>query len=60
MTKNLETADLIVKIVLAVLVISFYFSRVITGPLARILMFLAVILIVIIAFRMAVLVFTRD
>ncbi|HEY0742730.1 MAG TPA: hypothetical protein VGD40_14775 [Chryseosolibacter sp.] len=60
MTKNLETADAIVKIVLAVLVIAFYFSRVITGPLARVLMFLAVIVILIFALKVAVLLFTRD
>ena len=60
MTKNLETADAIVKVILATLVIAFYFSRGITGPLARVLMFLAVMVILIFAFKVALLFFTRD
>jgi hypothetical protein len=60
MTKNLETVDSIAKLVLAVLVIAFYFSRVISGPLAQVLMFLAVAVIVIFAFKVAAVLFTRD
>ena len=60
MTKNLETADTIAKLILAVLVVAFYFSQVISGPLARVLMFLAIGVITIFAFKIALVFFSRD
>lgn len=47
MTKNLETADMIVKLVLAVAVIIFYFTNLITGPFATALLVLSIIVLVI-------------
>lgn len=47
MTKNLETADMIVKLVLAVAVIIFYFTNLITGPFATTLLVLSIIVLVI-------------
>lgn len=47
MTKNLETADTIVKIVFAIAVIIFYFTNIISGPFATILLILAVIVLAI-------------
>jgi hypothetical protein len=60
MTKNLETADTIVKLILAVLVITFYFSSVISGPLARVLMILSLIVLFIFFFRILLVFITRD
>jgi hypothetical protein len=60
MTKNIETADTIVKLILAVLVIAFYFSRVISGPLAQVLMFLAVIVLLIFVVKALLILVTRD
>ncbi|MEO5603856.1 MAG: DUF2892 domain-containing protein [Cyclobacteriaceae bacterium] len=47
MTKNLKTADTIVKLILAVTVLIFYFTRLISGPFAMALMFLSLIVILI-------------
>lgn len=47
MTKNLETADTIVKMTLAITVLVFYFTNVITGPFAKALMIIATIVVVI-------------
>jgi hypothetical protein len=47
MTKNLEKADAVVKLTLAVLVIVFYGTHVIVGPFARLLMILSSLAIVI-------------
>lgn len=41
MTKNLETADNIVKLVLSVSTVIFFFSGVIAGPFARALVILS-------------------
>ncbi len=45
MTKNLETADSIVQLILAITVLVFYFTNVITGPFAKALMILAIIVV---------------
>lgn len=47
MTRNLETADIIVKVVLAITVIVFYFTRIINGPFAIALLVLAVAVLLI-------------
>lgn len=52
MTKNLETADTIVKLILAITVLVFYFTNVITGPFAQALMILAFIVVVIFVARL--------
>ncbi len=60
MANNLETADTIVKLVLAILVIVFYFTKVISGPPAWILLVLAILVGVIFALRMVLILVTRD
>ncbi len=60
MTKNLETADSLAKLFLAVLVIVFYFSRVISGPFGKLLMILAVLVIVIFIVKTFLFFITRD
>ena len=45
MTKNLETADTIVKLILASAVIVLKVTRALTGPFATLLVILAVIVI---------------
>lgn len=45
MTKNLQAADTIVKLVLAITIYVFYFTNIITGPFANALMVLASITI---------------
>ena len=52
MTKNLETADTIVKLTLSIAVLVFYFTNVIHGPFAKALMILAVIVVVIFVARL--------
>jgi hypothetical protein len=47
MTKNLKTADMIVKLALAVAVVIFYFTKLISGPFALALMLLSIIIILI-------------
>jgi hypothetical protein len=46
MTKNLETADMIVKSVMSVVIIVSYYAGIFTGPFARLLVFFAVTVIV--------------
>lgn len=53
MTKNLETADTVMKLILAITVLLFYFTNVISGPFAKLLMILAIIVVVIFAARVA-------
>lgn len=60
MTKNLETADMIVKLVLALSAVIFYFTRIISGPVARVLMILGVLIIVIFVVRILLTLLTRD
>ncbi|MBT1686461.1 hypothetical protein [Dawidia soli] len=60
MTKNLDTADTIVKLTLAVAVVVFYFGRVISGPVARGLVILAIALIVRFVAKALLLFITRD
>ena len=47
MTKNLEKADTIVKLLLAIGVVLFYFMEVITGPFAEALVILAIVMLLI-------------
>lgn len=51
MTGNLETADTIVKLVLAIAVLISYFAHIITGPFATALMILSVIVVLIFVVR---------
>lgn len=51
MTKNLQTADTIVKLLLAITVVISYFAKVFTGPLAEALMILSIIVLVIFVAR---------
>ncbi|MFZ6014409.1 MAG: hypothetical protein ACOYXT_28985 [Bacteroidota bacterium] len=60
MTRNLETADTIVKLVLALLIVLSYFSRVISGPLARIMTILAILVIAIFMAKVFLSFITRD
>ena len=52
MTKNLETADTIVKLVLAIATIILFAARVITGPLAILLVLLSIIVLTVYATRL--------
>jgi hypothetical protein len=52
MTRNLETADVIVKLTLAIAVLILYFTRLITGPSATGLMILAIVVILIFVARL--------
>jgi hypothetical protein len=47
MTRDLETADTIVKLSLAITVVIFYFAKIITGLFATALMILGVIVLAI-------------
>lgn len=60
MSKNLETADKIVKLSLAMAVIVFYFIGVITGPFARALMIMASIVILIFSARIFLARYSKD
>jgi hypothetical protein len=60
MTRNLETADLVVKLILALGVVIFYFTGVIDGPVAQTLMILGLIVLLIFTVKTALTVFTRD
>lgn len=51
MTKNLETADRITKLILSVTTAVFYFAGVIEGPFARALMIISILVILIYAAR---------
>lgn len=52
MKSNLETADTIVKLVLAIAIIIFYFARIINGPFAMALMILSVIVVAMFVIRL--------
>ena len=52
MTKNLETADLIAKLVLATATVILFFAGVIVGPFAHFLVALSAVIIVIFFFRL--------
>ena len=43
MTQNLETADRVIKLILAIAVVISYFTKLITGPLALALLILSII-----------------
>lgn len=60
MTKNLETADMIVKLILALSAVIFYFAHIISGPVARVLMILGILVIVIFVARTLLTLLTRD
>ena len=60
MTKNLETAEKIVKLALAFCTVVFYFTRVISGPIATLLMILGLLVIGMFAVRVLVAFLTRD
>jgi uncharacterized membrane protein len=51
MTKNLEKADTVVKLTLAVSVLVFYFTEVIVGPFAKALAILSGIMIFIVTVK---------
>lgn len=52
MTKNLETADRIAKLVLAVGTVLLFFAGVIAGPFAHFLVAVSAVIIVIFLFRL--------
>lgn len=60
MIKNLDTADAIVKLTLAFLIIVCYFTRVISGTMAVTLVALALLVIVIYAMKIFLTFITRD
>lgn len=60
MTKNLETADVIVKLILSVAIMIFYFTKLITGPFATALLILAVIILVIFLVKTTYAIIVRD
>jgi len=60
MIRNLDTADMIVKLVLALLVIVLYFTHVISGPMAKVLMIFGIAVIAIYLFKNILLLITRD
>lgn len=60
MTKNLETADDIVKLVLACSTIVLFFARVIAGPFALALVFLSVLILLIYSARLLYKKFFND
>lgn len=60
MVKNLQTADTIVKLVLAVTTIIFYFANVISGPMAQILLILAIAVITIFAAKAIITIMLID
>lgn len=60
MTKNLETADRLVKLILAFTVSLAYFTGTISGPLAQVLMILGLIVIFIFIVKGVWAVFLRD
>lgn len=60
MKKNLNTADSIVKLVLSVLVIAAYFTRIITGPFAHALLILSLIIIVIFVVKIIITKYFSD
>jgi len=60
MIRNLEVADIIVKLILAVLMIVLYFPRVISGRSAMVLLVLVILIVVIFTFRIVLMFITRD
>jgi hypothetical protein len=51
MIKNLNTADIIVKLALAIGVTLLYTTRIIVGPLAKVLVVLAVSMVIVSVFK---------
>jgi len=60
MIRNLDKADSVTKLCLALGSVVFYTTGVINGPLAKTLMILGVIILVIFVVRISVIFFTRD
>lgn len=60
MKKNLETADRLVKLILAATVSLAYFTGAISGPVARVLMILGLVVIFIFIVKGMWAVFLRD
>lgn len=60
MTKNLETADTVVKLVLAFAIIIFYFIGLITGPFAVVLLVLSIVVWLIFLAKIAYALMIRD
>lgn len=60
MTKNLETADTVVKLIFAIATLVFYFTNVINGPFATALLVLAVIVLLIFLAKAAYAMMVRD
>lgn len=60
MTKNLETADTMVKLILAIAIMIFYFTDLITGPFATALVILASIVLLIFVARAVYAMAVRD
>lgn len=60
MTKNLETADSIAKLALALMIITFHFTHVISGPLATFVVILAFVVILIFTVKLFLALITKD
>lgn len=60
MAKNLETADTLVKLVLAITIVITYFTDLIQGPFAKALLVLALITVILYVTRTVVLYFFAD
>lgn len=60
MTDNLDIAENLVKYILALLVIVCYFARIVSGPLAIVLVVLALLVLLIFVIKIFVTVITRD
>lgn len=60
MTKNLQTADTITKLTLALLVVVLYLVRVISGPWATALVIVAGLFVAIFAAKIFLVFITRD
>jgi hypothetical protein len=60
MTKNLETADTIIKLMLAMTVIVLHATHVTAGPFSWVLMMLGFLVITIYAIRAALALYIRD
>jgi hypothetical protein len=59
MTKNLETADMIVKLAMSAVIIVSYYAGIFTGPFAVLLVVLAVTVVVLTVIKL-VIARTRD
>ena len=60
MTDNLDIADNLVKYILALLVIVCYFARIVSGPVAIVLVLLALVMLLIAVVKLFITLITRD